>query len=278
MVFLVFVGFKIIHPLFEAVLLLFVGILLLIILLDTLRIIPLRDFFGTVSELSSLTGTNLLQEFSTLLTLNQNYSKSLYQLMITQIKSNENNIKSFIINLNYLDYSNINLELIELITKNGGSKIKNLFRTIHELEKIDFKQMISQLPLFIDNYSSIEQYYQRKSTLIKTEKRKTYFIILLNSFSLGILSSILPFLFYINSFSLSIIKNTKIWFKMNPTIEVIIPCEFLLLVLILYTIYYKVYYINSIQTYIYSLIIILFLFCIGFLFCILLLRPTIVLF
>ena len=277
-VFLIFIGFKLVHPLFEMVILLFFGLLLLIDILDPLRVEPLIAFLGNQVGVNDRSGTNILQEFSTLLTLNQNYGKALYQLMMIQLKQQEKKVDEFLINLNFMDYSNINKAMINIITAEQGTKLKNLFKIIYELEKIDFQQMMIQMSNFIDNYSSIEHFYNRKITLLKSEKKKTLFIILLNSFSLGILSTILPYLSYINSFSLAIIKNNNHILNISPTLEIIIPIEFLLLTIILYTIYYKVYFIKSSRKYINILIINIIIFNLGLFFCLALLRPTLVLF
>ena len=63
-VFLVFIGIRNIHPLLELVLMVFIGLLLLIRILDPLRINPIREFFGSYANIENSNGLNLLQDFN----------------------------------------------------------------------------------------------------------------------------------------------------------------------------------------------------------------------
>ena len=276
-IFLIFIGLRNIHPLLEVVLIVFIGLLLLIWILDPLRINPIREFFGSYENIENSIGLNLLQDFYSLLIINQNFTKSLQQLAIkNHIYKLEKNTEK-IINLNFTDFSNINSDLIDLITIQKGSKLAGLFKLLFELQKIDFNSVLIQLPEFIANYSSIEQYYRKKISLIKVEKKKSKLILWLNSFTLGVLSIILPYLLYINSFNFSIVQNINFNSFLRPKIELLTSIEFLFFLFILYLIYYTSYNLVSKMTLIRNITVNTFLFIIGFGFCLLLLRPTIIL-
>ena len=158
-----------------------------------------------------------------------------------------------------------------------GSKLASLFKLLFELQKIDFKSVLIQLPEFISNYSSIEQYYRKKFSLIRAEKKKSKLILWLNSFTLGVLSVILPYLLYINSFNFSIVQNINFRYFLSPKLELITSIEFLILLLIIYLIYYTTYNLMSKTTLIRNFTVNIVLFIFGFAFCFLLLRPTIIL-
>lgn len=277
-IFLIFIGFKNVHPLLELSLLLFIGILLLIWLLDPLRIEPIIDFFGSSNVIENFDGTMMLQDFFSLLILNQNFGKSLVQLSYNQSLANKNRFEKEIYNMNFINYQDLNEKLINLITVDKGSKLRNLFNIIFELEKIDNETVLKQIPEFIANYSSTQQYYQKKYGFIKTEKKKSGLILTLNSFTLGILSIILPYLFFINSFNFSNMSDIYLKHLLTPKLALFTSFEFLILLWVIYFIYYKSYALNSNATLYRNLLLNSFLFSLGFLFSLALLRPVIVLF
>ena len=99
-------------------------------------------------------------------------------------------------------------------------------------------------------------------------------IILLNSFSLGILSVLLPYLFIINSFNFSLVYSVGFKTLLTPKLELLTSVEFFVLSILIYLIYYKEYSMNSIKTLLKNLFINTGLFSIGFMFCFLLLQPV----
>ncbi len=275
-IFLVFLGFKNVHPFFELSLLLFISLLLLILIIDPLRIKPILDFFGSKENIENFYGSTILQEFYNLAINNHNLGKSLQQLVLTQdINNSDVNVKD-LISMNFIDFTDLNKRLISILTKEKGVKLQNIFNMIFELKKIDYNSVITQLPEIIANYSSIEHYYFKKYSFLSTERSKTFLIIILNSFSLGILSVLLPYLLLINTFNFSMISTLGFQSLITPKLEIFTSFEFMILVILVYIIYHTEYLINSSKIFYRNISINLVLFFIGFSFCLILLQPEII--
>ena len=272
-VFLIFIGFKNIHPLFEILITLFFVILLLIYFIDPFRMQPILQFFGSNDQIEASNGSGMLQDFLSLLLQNQNFSKSLQNLIMQSKNKRKGRNNDVLVFLNFTESANNNIKMITSLTKNSGSKLHNLFILINEIQKIDFNFMLEQFPDFIANYSSIEQYYRKKYLFLKTEAKKSYLLILINSFSLGILSVILPYLLIITSINFSTLQNIPRAIQ-NPGINLLTSFEFMLLICILYLSYFLGYTVHSRKTLLKNLCTNVTLFLAGFLFSIVLLRPV----
>lgn len=274
-VFLVFIGFKNIHPLLEMLVAFFCVVLLLLLLLDPYHFNAIHDFFGPIKQIENFAGTTILQEFFSYLLVNQNFGKSLQEFVLKSSTIDSAQKKDFVLFLNFMNNDQNIANLIDLITRNKGSKLQFLFKLLYEVGKIDINTILLQFPDFIANYSSIEQYYKKKYFFLKTEKKKSYLLILLNSFTLGILGVILPYLFFINSYGFTAMQKISVTIQ-TPRLELVITIEFFILLIILYAIYYSVFSIKSKKILLKNIVLVFLLFLGGFLFSIALLKPILV--
>ena len=154
-IFLIFIGFKDVHPFLELSLLLFLGILLLIWIVDPLRINPIIDFFGSIFNVEHSNNTKLLQDFFNLVIINHNLGKSLQELAFNERKNNLLILSNDIFSMNFVNLAELNLTLISNLTKGKGSKLENLFKLIFELNKIDYNTVLAQITEFISNFRRI---------------------------------------------------------------------------------------------------------------------------
>jgi hypothetical protein len=172
-----------------------------------------------------------------------------------------------------MDSSENSINLINFITGNKDSKLRNLFFLLLELQNIDRNMIISNFSSFLSSYSSVEQHYKKKYSLIKTQNKKTYMLLLLNSFTFGVLSVVLPYLSFINSINFSEVKNTVIKTLIFPTLELSLSFEFYIFILVLTLIYKQVYVTSSQKKQIKDFLLISIIFLTGFLFTFLMLKP-----
>lgn len=270
-----FMSYRQPHPLLEIIILLFLAIYFYLYFLDPLGIISLKSYVINDNKDNIISKSSLLLEINSSLFMTRNFIKTLQIILIKYNFINQNcrvmnNLKKKIILGNFTSIE----ELIRIINMNYGSKFSNLIYLIHLSSIIDVKSTLDSFDLISNSFNSIDTHFHSKKSIINIEKKKSFLILSLNSFCLGIFSIIIPYLAIVSEINIEFIKKSENFNLLANRISLLTIFEFWLILNILYFIYSTIYRLNEIKNTITLLLIVNFVFLFGFSFSYLITKPT----